>query len=144
MSKSAKFYFAGDTAYCVDFFKDIGRKYGPFDLAALPIGDYFPRWFMKDIHCNPAEALKMHADVRAKKSVAVHWGTYHQQDEDCLEPALELARARHLANVKPSEFSTVAQGETLRLNEHSKHDMGETRSDLYKIYLDVLRKEVDS
>lgn len=138
---SSKFYFAGDTAYCVDYFKDLGRKYGPFDLAAIPIGDYAPRWFMKDIHCNPAEALKIHADVKAKRSVGVHWGTF-PDDEDPIEPALELARARHLANVDTESFSTVAHGETLRLNEPSLHDLGQTRSDLYKIYLNSLRSEI--
>ena len=35
-------YFAGDTAYCPGF-KEIGHKYGPFDVAAIPIGAYEPR-----------------------------------------------------------------------------------------------------
>ena len=39
-----RFYFAGDTAYNETVFKLIGRKYGPFDLAALPIGAYCPRY----------------------------------------------------------------------------------------------------
>ena len=37
-----RFYFAGDTGYC-DMFKSIGKRYGPFDLAAIPIGAYCPR-----------------------------------------------------------------------------------------------------
>ena len=36
---SGSFWFGGDTAYC-DVFEQIGRKLGPFDLAAIPIGNY--------------------------------------------------------------------------------------------------------
>ena len=31
LSKKSKFFFAGDTAYC-SLFKQIGAKYGPFDI----------------------------------------------------------------------------------------------------------------
>lgn len=38
-----RFFFGGDTGYC-DVFKIIGEKFGPFDLAAIPIGAYEPRY----------------------------------------------------------------------------------------------------
>lgn len=38
-----RFFFAGDTGYCVAF-EEIGKRFGPFDLAAIPIGAYEPRW----------------------------------------------------------------------------------------------------
>lgn len=53
------FWFGGDSGYC-SVFKEIGEKYGPFDLAAIPVGAYEPRWFMKPQHVNPAEAVQMH------------------------------------------------------------------------------------
>lgn len=37
-----RFFFAGDTGYCKGF-KQIGKQYGPFDFAAIPIGAYKPR-----------------------------------------------------------------------------------------------------
>lgn len=37
-----RFFFAGDTGYCSSF-QEIGRRFGPFDLAAIPIGAYMPR-----------------------------------------------------------------------------------------------------
>ena len=41
-SKGSKFWFGGDTAYS-DVFKQIGKKFGPIDLSAIPIGAYNPR-----------------------------------------------------------------------------------------------------
>ena len=48
----ARIYFAGDTAYGA-FFRDIGGRLGPLDLALIPIGAYEPRWFMQAVHMNP-------------------------------------------------------------------------------------------
>jgi N-acyl-phosphatidylethanolamine-hydrolysing phospholipase D len=42
LGKRSRLFFAGDTAYC-NVFSLIGRKYGPFDLAFIPIGSYHPR-----------------------------------------------------------------------------------------------------
>lgn len=70
-----RFFFAGDTGYC-QAFKQIGDVYGPFDVAAIPIGAYSPRKFLKPQHVDPEEAVKIHDDVRSKQSVAIHWGTF--------------------------------------------------------------------
>lgn len=75
-----RFFFAGDTGYC-DVFKKIGIVYGPFDVAAIPIGSYEPRWYMKHQHVNPEEAVQIHQDIRSKFSIAVHWGTFSMSNE---------------------------------------------------------------
>ncbi|XP_034522748.1 N-acyl-phosphatidylethanolamine-hydrolyzing phospholipase D isoform X3 [Ailuropoda melanoleuca] len=43
----SRFFFAGDTGYCPAF-KEIGKRFGPFDLAAIPIGAYAPRSCVRD------------------------------------------------------------------------------------------------
>jgi N-acyl-phosphatidylethanolamine-hydrolysing phospholipase D len=137
-SPQSSFFFTGDTAYC-PVFKQIGSAFGPFDFAAIPIGAYAPRWFMQDVHCNPEEAVRIHQDLRAKRSLAVHWGTFPMADEDFIEPALELARARDVQNVSPEAFFTMKHGETVLLGESSQHDFAVCNSELYGEYLEGLR-----
>jgi L-ascorbate metabolism protein UlaG (beta-lactamase superfamily) len=55
-------YFAGDSAYS-PLFAAVRHRIGPIDLALLPIGAYEPRWFMKAVHMNPAEAVQAHLDL---------------------------------------------------------------------------------
>lgn len=50
---------SGGCRYC-PVFPEIGERLGPFDLAAIPIGAYEPRWVLKTQHCNPQEAVKIH------------------------------------------------------------------------------------
>jgi N-acyl-phosphatidylethanolamine-hydrolysing phospholipase D len=107
-----KFFFAGDTGYSKEF-KNIGLKYGPIDLAAIPIGAYSPRWFMQSKHVNPEEAVKIHQDVLSKKSVAMHWGTFKLTLEPVHEPPEKLAKARDAAGLLCEDFMVLKQAESL-------------------------------
>ena len=137
-SPKHNFFFAGDTAYC-DVFPLIGSELGPFDLAAIPIGAYAPRFFMKDVHCDPAEAVQIHVDIRAKRSFGIHWGTFPMADEDFIEPALELARTRELAGVKDQDFFTMRHGETLSEGEVAPNDFAATHPELFTEYLEFCK-----
>lgn len=59
LGTTQRFWFAGDTGYCGTF-KEIGQQYGPFDLCAIPIASYTPRWMLKPMHVNPADAVQIH------------------------------------------------------------------------------------
>lgn len=113
-------FFAGDTAYSRDFI-DIRRHFarqhtpeqgGGFDMALLPIGAYEPRWFMKDQHVNPQEAVQIFDDLGCQRALAVHWGTFQLTDEALDEPPRALARALHAAGMAPETFRVLAIGET--------------------------------
>ena len=58
-TKDLSYYYTGDTAYC-PVFRQIGEVHGPFDLAAIPVGAYFPREVFRQMHCDPAQAVKIH------------------------------------------------------------------------------------
>ena len=143
LSDSCKFFFSGDTGYC-DVFKTIGDLYGPFDVAALGVGAYKPRWFMKGVHMNPAEAVQVRQDLRCRQAIAMHWGTFPLADEDYLEPALELARARAEAGVSVDQFFTMAHGETVNVGECSSYDFATMQPKLMDAYMKHIEKHGNS
>jgi L-ascorbate metabolism protein UlaG (beta-lactamase superfamily) len=108
------FFFCGDTGYSEDF-NDIRRRLGPVDLAAIPIGAYEPRWFMQVMHVNPEEAVKIHHDLGAVQSIAMHWGTFILTDEPIDEPPHRLATALRDAAIPHERFWLMKHGETRRL-----------------------------
>ncbi len=114
-STDFRFFFAGDSGYNLHF-KEIGRKLGPFDLSAIPIGAYEPRWFMRYYHINPEEALQVHLDVRSKKSVAIHWGTFILTDEPLDEPPKRLEKVIKEKGLSNDGFLVLRHGETILLN----------------------------
>jgi len=114
-------FFAGDTGYSKDF-KDIRERFaerqrerGGFDIALVPVGAYEPRWFMTEQHVNPAEAVQIHLDLAAKRSLGVHWGTFNLTDEALDEPPNALAAARKQRAVRDEDFFVLAIGQTRKL-----------------------------
>jgi L-ascorbate metabolism protein UlaG (beta-lactamase superfamily) len=96
-------YFAGDTGYS-DHLREQGLELGPFDLALLPIGAYEPRWFMRYQHMNPADSTQAHLDLRARRSMAIHFGTFPLADEAIDAPAKDLAEARRQLGLSEKDF----------------------------------------
>ncbi|XP_069484165.1 N-acyl-phosphatidylethanolamine-hydrolyzing phospholipase D isoform X2 [Ambystoma mexicanum] len=115
LGPSNRFFFSGDTGYCAAF-EQIGKRFGPFDLAAIPIGAYEPRWFMKCQHVDPEEAVRIHIDVQAKKSVAIHWGTFALANEYYLDPPIKLGEALERYGLKPEDFFVLNHGESRDLH----------------------------
>ena len=109
-----RIYFAGDTAYG-SFFPELGRHLGSIDVGLLPISAYQPRWFMREVHLDPAEAVQVHRDLRIRRSFAMHWGTFRLSDEPLGEPPVYLARARAAAGLPPEDFRVLKFGETVRV-----------------------------
>lgn len=72
-SSKHNLYLGGDSGY--DFhFKEIGNKYGPFDLAILEAGQYNKMWPL--IHMMPEETVQAAVDLKAKALLPVHWGKF--------------------------------------------------------------------
>jgi len=107
-------YFAGDTGYHPEF-GAIGERYGPFDVALMPIGAYEPRWFMRYLHMNPEEAVAAFRALNARMMVPIHWGTFKLTDEAMDEPPIRARAAWDSAGLPPSGYRQLAHGETLTL-----------------------------
>jgi L-ascorbate metabolism protein UlaG (beta-lactamase superfamily) len=108
--------FAGDTGYGPHF-REIAARLSPIDLALLPIGAYEPRWFMKDIHMNPAEAVQAHLDLSARRSIAMHFGTFQLTPEGIDEPVHELSKAVRERGVPPERFQALEAGESFSVGQ---------------------------
>jgi L-ascorbate metabolism protein UlaG (beta-lactamase superfamily) len=106
-----RIYFAGDTAY-VPIFRAIRERVGVPDVALLPIGAYEPRWFMRSVHMNPAEAVQAHVELGARESIAMHFGTFQLTTEGIDEPLRALERARTACNLPASSFRALECGES--------------------------------
>lgn len=113
-TKQGKIYFGGDTGYAPHF-AEIGRRFEGVDLSLLPVGAYEPRWFMKDQHTNPEEAVQAHLDLRSRRSLGMHFGTFQLTDEGMDEPLKALALAREAKGLSPEDFDVLKEGETRRL-----------------------------
>lgn len=108
---TANVFFAGDTGYAKHF-KEIHQRHGAVDLALLPIGAYEPRWFMRDQHMNPDDAVRAHLDLQARLSVASHFGCFQLTDEAFDDPLIDLDTARRRHHVPPESFQALETGET--------------------------------
>lgn len=114
-------YHAGDTGYC-DVFKSIGNKHGPIDLAMIPIGAYCPRKVLKFQHVDPEEAVQVHQDVKAVRSIAMHWGTFELSREYYLEPPLKLKQAMEKAELPIDQFMVLKHGETVTFSKQNSSE----------------------
>ena len=104
------FYFAGDSGYSGDF-KETAKRLGSPTLAAIPIGAYEPRDFMKAAHMNPEEAVKAFDDLEAKYGVAVHWGTFKLTTEPMDEPPQRLLQSLNGQRISSEKFKVLGHGE---------------------------------
>ncbi len=109
-------YHAGDTGYSSDF-KTTYQRLGAPDYSFIPIGAYDPRWFMKDSHVNPEEAVQIALDLKTPHSFGMHWGTFILTDEPVAEPPIRLQQALKEQNLASDFFRSPKPGEILQLTK---------------------------
>jgi L-ascorbate metabolism protein UlaG (beta-lactamase superfamily) len=101
--KSSKhnLYLGGDSGYD-SHFKEIGEKYGPFDIAILEAGQYNTMW--PYIHMMPEETVQAAVDLKGKTLLPVHWGKFTLSMHAWNEPVkrvLEKAKTMNLKTITP-------------------------------------------
>lgn len=113
-AKGLRVFFAGDTGYG-PVFAEIGERYGPFDYALVPIGAYEPRSIMLGHHTDPEEAVRLGRDLKARRLVAMHWGTVMLTHEPPFEPPGRFHAAAAGAGYAPDDAWVMRIGETRAL-----------------------------
>ncbi len=89
-------YFSGDGGYGPHF-KQIGERFGPFDLALMECGQYNDAW--KTIHMNPEETVQAGIDARGKTIMPIHWGAFQLSVHSWKEPIERFVKAAKRSNV---------------------------------------------
>lgn len=104
-------YFGGDAGYSAHY-AEIRKRLGSPEIALLGIGSYAPRWFMKPIHMDPAEAVIAHKDLGANLSIGMHYGTFQLSAEPFDQPQAKLKEALEREGLPKESFITLHEGET--------------------------------
>jgi N-acyl-phosphatidylethanolamine-hydrolysing phospholipase D len=107
-----RLYFAGDTGYFAGF-AEIGRRLGPFDVAALPIGGYSDYPHHHPNHVSPEESVRAFRDLGARLLVPMHWGTFELNREPYGEPPARLMREAQRVGVE-DDVAVLSPGQTIR------------------------------
>lgn len=105
--KHRRIYTSGDGGYDKHF-KEIGAKYGPFDLTLMEGAQYDRRWSWA--HMTPEEAVQAHLDVQGKNMMLIHWGAFTLAFHGWKEP---IERALTHAEKMKVNIITPAIGETV-------------------------------
>lgn len=108
LGNNTRFYISGDGGYDTHF-EEIGRKYGPFDIALIEGGQYDRRWSW--VHMTPEEAVQAHLDVKGKHMMLIHWGAFtlaYHGWTDPIERALKEAKKAGVKLIAPKIGETVS------------------------------------
>ncbi|MGV3587747.1 MAG: MBL fold metallo-hydrolase [Adhaeribacter sp.] len=104
-------FFSGDSGYFPGF-KQIGNKYGPFDITLLECGQYNELW--SNIHMMPEETVQAHLDLKGKILMPIHWGAFTLAMHSWTEP---VERLQAKAKALQVQVTTPQIGEPIILNQ---------------------------
>jgi L-ascorbate metabolism protein UlaG (beta-lactamase superfamily) len=110
-----RFYTSGDGGYGRHF-KEIGEKYGPFDLALIEGGQYDRRW--AQIHMTPEESVQAHTEIKGETMMLIHWGAFTLAYHRWTDP---IERAIHAAGEANIDLMTPQIGETVPMKGTAFH-----------------------
>jgi L-ascorbate metabolism protein UlaG (beta-lactamase superfamily) len=113
-SDKRRVLLSGDTGYGPHF-KEIGKRFGNFDLVALDMGQYDPRW--PDIHMNPEEAAQAAEDLNAKALLPAHIGRFSIARHTWDEP---FKRISSQSKIKSYRLLTPQIGEAIKLSDEGQ------------------------
>ena len=119
--KDKKIFFACDTGVG-NIYKELGNKFGPIDLTLINICAYnfYPMMPYKDksaYHTNPEEALSIAQDLKSKKVLGTHWGTFVLSLEPIMEPPVRFKDNAEKYGFKKEEAIVFKIGQVTKLDD---------------------------
>ena len=119
--KDKKIFFACDTGIG-NIYKELGNKFGPIDLTLINIGAYnfYPMMPYKDksaYHTNPEEALSVAQDLKSKKVIGMHWGTFVLSLEPIMEPPVRFKDHAEKYGFKKEDVIVFKIGQVTKLDD---------------------------
>lgn len=114
--QGAKLFFSGDTGYFKGF-KEIGKRYGPFDITMIENGAYNQAW--ADIHMMPEQSVQAHLDLRGKAMLPIHNSTFNLSVHDWFDP---LESLESLARERQVKLLTPVFGEAVSISHPGASD----------------------
>ena len=115
-SDKTSIFFSGDSGY-FDGFKTIGEKYGPFDLTLMETGAYDKDW--PDVHMAPEESAQAHKDLKGRKMIPIHNGTFDLAFHSWTDPFEQITT---IANREWIDLLTPKMGQPITLEEDESVD----------------------
>lgn len=92
-----KVFFSGDSGYFHGF-KQMGNKYGPFNMTFLECGAYDENW--PHIHMFPEETVQAHLDLKGDILQPIHWATFNLALHPWYEPVQRMNAAAGKENIQ--------------------------------------------
>jgi L-ascorbate metabolism protein UlaG (beta-lactamase superfamily) len=103
-------YFSGDTGYGPHF-REIGRRYGPFDLAMMDCGQYDRQW--PSVHMRAEESVQAARELGARLVIPIHWAAFALALHAWYEPAVTMTERARAAGLP---LAIPRPGEPVRLD----------------------------
>jgi L-ascorbate metabolism protein UlaG (beta-lactamase superfamily) len=122
LGKNTRLFTSGDSGYGPHF-KEVGKKYGPFDITLIEGAQYDRNW--PNIHMIPEQSIQANLDVNGKTMMLMHWGAFtlaHHGWNEPIERALKEAKTRKVNIIAPEIGKTVLLDSDLQLPSSSWWD----------------------
>jgi L-ascorbate metabolism protein UlaG (beta-lactamase superfamily) len=105
-----RLFYGGDSGY-FEGFREIGARFGGFDVTLIENGAYNVRWPV--VHMQPEETVQAHRDLRGEWLLPIHNGTFDLALHPWTEP---MERIQALAAAEGIRVATPRFGQPVRLD----------------------------
>jgi L-ascorbate metabolism protein UlaG (beta-lactamase superfamily) len=106
-----KLWYVGDTGFGDGrVFRGLKARHPVIRAGLIPVGAYEPRWFMRQQHINPEEAVEIFRLLGLESALGYHWGTFKLTNEPVDQPPADLAKALDGAGIARERFVAALPG----------------------------------